>query len=167
MTLRYHPVSAAVSRGCPEPLGRFPRVTHPCAAPVLLRALDLHVLGMPPAFVLSQDQTLRLVQASLQALRSRAKPFRPVTQPPKRQTVSNPLSFHTHKRKRIRETYSTAGKPKRNLAPGTRRPRIPSYRRIQISNIVARAEFLAPRPLGRRGLYAWPARRVKPFVSES
>ena len=28
-------------------------------APVVLLPLDLHVLGMPPAFVLSQDQTLR------------------------------------------------------------------------------------------------------------
>jgi hypothetical protein len=26
----------------------------------LLRALDLHVLGLPPAFALSQDQTLKL-----------------------------------------------------------------------------------------------------------
>jgi hypothetical protein len=26
----------------------------------LLRPLDLHVLGLPPAFALSQDQTLRL-----------------------------------------------------------------------------------------------------------
>ena len=26
-----HPVLAAVSRGCPRPQGRFPRVTHPCA----------------------------------------------------------------------------------------------------------------------------------------
>ena len=39
------------------------RVTHPCAT--LLRAeapfsFDLHVLGTPPAFVLSQDQTLQL-----------------------------------------------------------------------------------------------------------
>ena len=36
----------------------FPRVTHPCAGCVLLRPLDLHVLSLPPAFVLSQDQTL-------------------------------------------------------------------------------------------------------------
>src|SRR3546814_7259987 len=28
---------------------------------VLSRSYDLHVLGMPPAFVLSQDQTLRLI----------------------------------------------------------------------------------------------------------
>ena len=75
-------------------LGRFPRVTHPSAAPLhqaslfkikktsffkdkLLQALkpekivspsslleggalDLHVLSLPPAFVLSQDQTLML-----------------------------------------------------------------------------------------------------------
>ncbi len=41
----------------------FPRVTNPSAAPVpteVVRALDLHVLGVPPAFVLSQDQTLKL-----------------------------------------------------------------------------------------------------------
>ena len=35
------------------------RVTHPFAAGALLHPLDLHVLGTPPAFILSQDQTLR------------------------------------------------------------------------------------------------------------
>jgi hypothetical protein len=34
------------------------RVTHPFAAMVLLPPLDLHVLGLPLAFILSQDQTL-------------------------------------------------------------------------------------------------------------
>jgi hypothetical protein len=38
----------------------FPRVTHPSATPGLPRAFDLHVLSLPPAFALSQDQTLRL-----------------------------------------------------------------------------------------------------------
>src|SRR5437868_5750094 len=38
----------------------FPRVTHPSATPALLRAFDLHVLSLPPAFALSQDQTLKL-----------------------------------------------------------------------------------------------------------
>ena len=38
----------------------FPRVTHPSAADVLLRPLDLHVLSLPPAFALSHDQTLKL-----------------------------------------------------------------------------------------------------------
>ena len=40
-----------------------PRVTHPFAAraphPKVWASLDLHVLSTPPAFVLSQDQTLR------------------------------------------------------------------------------------------------------------
>ena len=48
----------AVSRSYPRPQGRFPRVTHPSATHPLLSASDLHVLGAPPAFVLSQDQTL-------------------------------------------------------------------------------------------------------------
>ena len=38
----------------------FPRVTLPSAADILRCPLDLHVLGLPPAFALSQDQTLRL-----------------------------------------------------------------------------------------------------------
>ena len=40
----------------------YPRVTHPFAARLVAEAtasLDLHVLGAPPAFILSQDQTLR------------------------------------------------------------------------------------------------------------
>jgi hypothetical protein len=45
-------------------LGRFRSITHPFAARqhVLLHLLplDLHVLGTPPAFNLSQDQTLHL-----------------------------------------------------------------------------------------------------------
>ena len=35
-----------------------PRVTHPSAMHPLLGTSDLHVLGTPPAFILSQDQTL-------------------------------------------------------------------------------------------------------------
>jgi hypothetical protein len=40
----------------------YPRVTHPFAARLAgypAASLDLHVLGAPPAFILSQDQTLR------------------------------------------------------------------------------------------------------------
>ena len=51
-------VLATVSRSYPPPQGRFPCITHPCATNVLLHPFDLHVLGTPPAFVLSQDQTL-------------------------------------------------------------------------------------------------------------
>ena len=32
---------------------------------LIAEAFDLHVLGLPPAFVLSQDQTLKLKFASL------------------------------------------------------------------------------------------------------
>ena len=41
-----------------------PRVTHPCAtfdSPKKIYPFDLHVLSTPPAFVLSQDQTLQLL----------------------------------------------------------------------------------------------------------
>ena len=61
---RVYAVLAKVSLGCPPLKGRFLRITHPSAArqqPVLLPALlplDLHVLGVPPAFNLSHDQTL-------------------------------------------------------------------------------------------------------------
>ena len=45
----------------------YPRVTHPSAAKLVevqalpLTPLDLHVLGTPPAFILSQDQTLKFI----------------------------------------------------------------------------------------------------------
>ena len=65
---KYHPVLAPVSRCYPDLVGRLPT----CYSPVrrsfhirppegfcMLPALDLHVLGTPPAFVLSQDQTLQ------------------------------------------------------------------------------------------------------------
>ena len=53
-------VLLSVSRGYSIVKGIFPRVTNPSAAPHRSVALDLHVLGLPPAFVLSQDQTLKL-----------------------------------------------------------------------------------------------------------
>ena len=62
---RVYAVLARVSSGCPPLQGRFLRVTHPSATRhqfVLLQTMlpfDLHVLSMPPAFNLSQDQTLQ------------------------------------------------------------------------------------------------------------
>ena len=65
---KFYPVLAPVSRSYPDLTGRLPT----CYSPIrrsfhkrpsedfsLLPAHDLHVLGMPPAFVLSQDQTLQ------------------------------------------------------------------------------------------------------------
>ena len=64
LTLRCHAVLAAVSRCCSPLEGRLPtryspvcRSTRGVAPPF---ALDLHVLGTPPALILSQDQTLQL-----------------------------------------------------------------------------------------------------------
>ena len=60
---RSHAVLAHLSMGYPSVWGPFPRVTQPSAArqqlhKEVLLPLDLHVLGTPPAFILSQDQTL-------------------------------------------------------------------------------------------------------------
>ena len=59
---RVYAVLAAVSNCYSPPQGRFPRVTHPFATKVTGASsgpsFDLHVLSMPPAFALSQDQTL-------------------------------------------------------------------------------------------------------------
>ena len=62
---RPYSVLIRISPGYPQLLGRFPRVTHPSATRHLEQApmlpFDLHVLGIPPAFNLSQDQTLQLI----------------------------------------------------------------------------------------------------------
>ena len=55
-----YPVLASVSRSYPGHMGRLPT----CYSPVRHWIsedipFDLHVLGMPPAFILSQDQTLQ------------------------------------------------------------------------------------------------------------
>jgi hypothetical protein len=56
--MRYYP---AVGPAIPHTRAGRSRVTHPFAGQGLLPALDLHVLSTPPAFVLSQDQTLQEV----------------------------------------------------------------------------------------------------------
>lgn len=58
-------VLARVSPGYPPPEGRLPTCYSPVRRWVLLPKgefppLDLHVLGTPPAFTLSQDQTLHI-----------------------------------------------------------------------------------------------------------
>ena len=54
----YHPFPEAI----PLSEAGYSRVTHPSATNLkkqaILSPFDLHVLGVPPAFVLSQDQTL-------------------------------------------------------------------------------------------------------------
>jgi hypothetical protein len=58
---RAYAVLTPISRRYSSLKGRFSRVTHPSAAvltPEGAFSLDLHVLSTPPAFILSQDQTL-------------------------------------------------------------------------------------------------------------
>lgn len=61
LALGLHAVLAIVSHGCPPPGDRYLRVTHPSATDSRSCPCDLHVLSMPPAFALSQDQTLRFI----------------------------------------------------------------------------------------------------------
>jgi len=56
LLLRDYGTLAPLSRGYFPDRIRFPSITHPFAA--LLRVHDLHALSTPPAFTLSQDQTL-------------------------------------------------------------------------------------------------------------
>jgi hypothetical protein len=60
--MRYYP---AVGPAIPHTRVGRSRVTHPFAGHLELppSALDLHVLSTPPAFVLSQDQTLQKVNS--------------------------------------------------------------------------------------------------------
>ena len=60
-SLRTYAVLAHLSVRYPSVWGTFPRVTQPSAAP-LEESHDLHVLGTPPAFILSQDQTLHVMR---------------------------------------------------------------------------------------------------------
>ena len=63
LVLRHHLVLAPVSRSCPSPKGRlltrYSPVRRFTLHPKVDFSHDVHVLGTPPAFVLSQDQTLR------------------------------------------------------------------------------------------------------------
>ena len=57
-------VLGTVSSCYPFPKGRYLRVTHPSAtqslkSKLLKASFNLHVLSIPPAFILSQNQTLR------------------------------------------------------------------------------------------------------------
>ena len=83
MLVRYYEVLIIVSNGYPSAKGRLPTRYSPVRRfPLIISSeesitrftLDLHVLGTPPAFILSQDQTLnkclsKLAFASLNSLK--------------------------------------------------------------------------------------------------
>ena len=68
-TAKPYPVLARVSPGYPKLQGRLPTCYSPVRRstrfPKETFALDLHVLSTPPAFVLSQDQTLQLIKPEI------------------------------------------------------------------------------------------------------
>ena len=97
LTLRCHAVLAAVSRCYPPPMDRYLRVTHPSATEELPPPCDLHVLSMPPAFALSQDQTLRFIKPT-----TRPKPSnQPNEQDPISQTFIQPAKRPARHSKRL------------------------------------------------------------------
>ncbi|AAN44146.1 hypothetical protein C5K19_16275 [Shigella flexneri] len=73
LVLRRYAVLATVSSSYPPPSGSFPDITHPSAtrqrsSKRFLLPFDLHVLGLPPAFNLSHDQTLQFKSLMLKEL---------------------------------------------------------------------------------------------------
>ncbi len=88
-----YPVLAPVSRCCPKPKGRLPTRYSPvrrCTrSPKRTFSHDLHVLSTPPAFVLSQDQTLQfeLGKANTSWLVRPRSPLHPPTPMPRMRVV--------------------------------------------------------------------------------
>src|SRR2546421_9640759 len=68
-----YPVLALLSEGYPDVWGRlltcYAPVRHCTQGPKSPFSYDLHVLSTPPAFVLSQDQTLRTIESETETLR--------------------------------------------------------------------------------------------------
>ena len=78
----------------------------------------MHVLGMPPAFVLSQDQTLKLTSDA----NSNPDPERPEPEPPRMTRASSRTSSSELLQMRGNESSMGA-----QTHPQSRRPRIPSF----------------------------------------
>ena len=73
MLLQHYEVLIIVSNGYPSAKGRLPTRYSPVRrfplnlsdeSSIIKFSLDLHVLGTPPAFILSQDQTLNKIYLS-------------------------------------------------------------------------------------------------------
>ena len=87
-----YPVLAPLSRSYPELEGRlstcYSPVRHSTSHPKVTFAFDLHVLSTPPAFVLSQDQTLQFD--------SFARPFKAKPAPEGTALPQSQASFYGH-----------------------------------------------------------------------
>jgi hypothetical protein len=151
-------VLAAVSRCYPELQGRFPRVTHPSAAGGRNPPLDLHVLSAPPAFVLSQDQTLSFIPAS-----TRSRPL----STSRTQTGSRSLKSGSRllRSQSQIETHSRDARQQR----ARRRLHIPSIQNLQCHRSAQRrqrnrARPCSPTPELRRSWDRHRNRRRRPYI---
>src|ERR1044071_7977490 len=103
--MRYYP---AVGPAIPHKSVGCSRVTHPFAGEVLLPPHDLHVLSTPPAFVLSQDQTLQENSISSFEQLSHAVACDSVSE----SLCLSQNSHRCHSRHRINESPRTSSFPK-------------------------------------------------------
>jgi hypothetical protein len=137
-------VLAEVSLGYPPQQGRFPRATHPCATHDHRRthghAFDLHVLSMPPAFVLSQDQTLMFNPR--QVLSDPPS----IADPPRAHT--NPCSRDMNRPTRAVTTLTSSIRKRRDNPPPPAHPF--SLPTMSINKPVDAARLSGPRRCGRR-----------------
>ena len=114
---RRHAVLAAVSRGYPPPNDKSLRDTHPSATARTRKhaPCDLHVLSMPPAFALSQDQTLRFIMIHAPIPRHhtdpQAKAHKPTEQKPNH---AQNTSSHPNNRSSIQRHISKPSNPTRH-----------------------------------------------------
>ena len=124
---RHHAVLAPVSQGCPPPQGTFLRAPHPSAAEGRSPPRDLHVLSMPPAFALSQDQTLRfIIPTPIRTTRChRSGPVRLSTLSRSLSRRPLPAAAPTAQHRRRRPARARARKPARN--PGAARASSPDH----------------------------------------
>ena len=101
------------------------RLPLPLAGP-----LDLHVLGLPPAFVLSQDQTLKLNENSSRHLGRTFDedhdPMKPRNRNPDAPQVW--LPWNVNRRSLSSETHPRSRSSKGQVAQGPRRPRFSFFR---------------------------------------
>ena len=112
-SLKRYAVLASVSQRCPPSLDTFLRVTHPSATNARKHPCDLHVLSIPPAFALSQDQTLRFIIIP---------PLQQNNQP---NQILNPIQKHTSI-KQHHQTKTHDQPPNHGSHHNQRQPRIPT-----------------------------------------
>ena len=127
LPLRAHAVLAPVSQGYPPPQGTFLRVTHPSATDGRSHPSDLHVLSMPPAFALSQDQTLRFIKAPQQQAQH-PSPQHPNKQNPKNNPNPSCKKTSNHPATAPGQNHhpqQPAHTRQHSTPPSQRRPRIP------------------------------------------